>query len=463
MTYGIVAIILLVLALVWLIVSGRSGRLIDEIEATIKAGDDAQFSSLLKKNGQEVTSLNDVTYLLLRAVMHNRYGMVQEILDLGHKASDLQRCALDHEVNLLSLAISEADADVLRILLAAGMKDEVEVSSPLLNCYVHGKPEHLRVLQMFDATQILPAQNERGYTPLHVAAIKFSRNPEGVLSMIRPLLENGADVNAVTVVGNTPLDMALDETHEGAGKTEALVELLKEYGGRTGRSLRVPQPSYTGRVYFAKELPQLLTDALPCGVEVRYMDAPAQDGVPSRAQMEVYAVSEKDVEKLLSHQAYVEVCVKGQAGEDPLQVAARALSVLVKLASMPDIVGVQFEQAVIVSEDYKLCDEDSFNPLLYTTLHFGQYKDEFVMVDTAGLSRFGLPEVELIVNCKTLAKNKKIGLARLVADLSSVAIMGTSAWEPGHTATLCGLFCKIGYGKHSVTEKEGFVFMIAPS
>ena len=126
MTYGIVAIILLVLALVWLIVSGRSGRLIDEMEAAIKAGDDAQFSSLLKKNGQEVTSLNDVTYLLLRAVMHNRYGMVQEILDLGHKASDLQRCALDHEVNLLSLAISEADADVLRILLAAGMKDEVE-------------------------------------------------------------------------------------------------------------------------------------------------------------------------------------------------------------------------------------------------------------------------------------------------------------------------------------------------
>lgn len=462
MTYGIIAIILLVLALVWLIVSGRSGRLIDELESAIKAGDDALFSSLLKKNGQEVSNLNDVTYLLLRAVMNNRYGMVQEILDMGQKASDLQRCALEHDVNLLNLAISEADADVLRVLLAAGMRDDVEVASPVLTCYVYGKSEHLRVLQMFDAAQILPAQNERGYTPLHVAAIKFSLNPEGVLSMIRPLLENGADVNAVTAVGNTPLDMALDETHEGAGKTEALVELLREFGGRTGRSLRVPVPSYTGRVYFAQVLPQPLTDALPGGVEVHYMDAPAQEA-PSRESMEAHAVSEQDIDKLLSHQAYVEVKVVGQEGEDPLQVAARALSVLVKFAAMPDVVGVQFEQAVIVSEDYKLCDDDSFNPLLYTTLHFGQYKDEFVLVDTAGLSRFGLPEVELIVNCKTLAKNKKIGLARLVSDLSSVAVTGTSAWEPGHTATLCGLFCKIGYGKHSVTEKEGFVFMIAPS
>lgn len=462
MIYGIVAIILLMLVAGWYVLSGRFGRRVNEMDAAIKAGDEEKLTSLLLQNRQVAASLNDVTFLLLKAVMHNRYGMVREILDLGQKAADLQRCALEHGVDLLNLAIQEADADVLRILLAAGMKESAEAAAPFLTCYVYGRPEHLRVLQMFDAVQVRPEQNERGYTPLHVAAIKFSQNPEAVLSMVRPLLENGADVNALTVGGNTPLDMALDVTHDGAGNTETLVELLKSYGACSGRCLRVPEPAYSGRVFFSDELPEQIDSELPDGVSVQYVNSPAETA-PLREKAEQYAVPEQNAHKLYSHRTYVEVCVKGHKGEDPLKVAARALAVLSNVAEKPGVVGVQFEQALLVADDYKLAEDEAFNPLLYASFHFGQYKDEFVLVDTSGLSRFGLPEVELVVNCKTLEKNKKIGLARLVADLSSVAVTGTSAWEPGHTATFCGLLCKIVYGKHSVTEKEGFVFIISPS
>lgn len=462
MTYGIVAIILLTLALVWFVFSGKSGRCVDDMDAAIREGNDAKLSSLLQQNKRVASCLNDVTFLLLKAVMHNRYGMVREILDLGQKAADLQRCALEHGVDLLNLAIQEADADVLRLLLASGMKESAESAAPVLTCYVYGRPEHLRVLQMFDAMQIRPEQNERGYTPLHVAAIKFSKNPEAVLAMVRPLLESGADVNALTAVGNTPLDMALDVTHEGAGDTEPLVELLKSYGACSGRCLRVPEPEYSGKVFFSAGLPKQVDCELPEGVQLRYVDAPA-DSASLREMADVYAVPERNVSELLAHRSHVEVYVKGNKGEDPLKVAARALDVLVKIAGNAGMVGVQFEHSLLVADDYKLADEDSFNPLLYATFRFGQYKNKYVLVDTAGLSRFGLPEVELIVNCKTLAKNKNVGIAQLVADLSSVALSGTSAWEPGHTATLCGLFCKIAYGKHSVAEQDGFVFMISPS
>ena len=460
MTYGIVAILLLILAVVWYVVTGRTDKRMDELEAAIEQGDEGRFSALLKASPEVVSNISDVTFLLLRCILLNRPSMVQEVLDLGHRGAELQECALEHEANLFATAIDCADTDVLRMLLAAGMKERVEECAPALYCYVVGKPEHLKVLHALDADDITEKQNPLKYTPLHVAAIRFAEHPESILAMIKPLLEAGADVNALTEGGNTPLDMALDRTHEGCGDTGALVELLLSYGARRGRSLRVPEPTYCGRLYYSIEHPELVLNDLPEGVEVQLHAEPDAD-LPDAQKMSEFAFSDAVVSKVQTHRSYAELCVKGRKGEDPLEVAARGLSVLTRLAAVPEAVGVRFADSVLLDpKQGELVMNGEYCPMLYTALKFAQTDDGLIVVNTSGLSGFGLPEIELVINRKELRKHKKTDLSDVVSDWSSVIVAGASAWEAGHTATICGMFCRIGYGRHGITENEGPVFVV---
>ncbi len=460
MTYGIMAMALLILALLWLLFSGRGdSRHVDAMDAAIEAGDEAMLTALLKKHPRVAASVNDVTFLLVKAVMQNRASMVQELLDLGHRAADLQRCARDHATDLLNVAIRDADADVLRMLLVAGIKETEEETAPLLMCYIVGRPEHLLVLQRFEAMRMAEAQNAAGYTPLHAASIRFSSNPTVILQMVRELLEGGADVNALTAGGNTPLDLAMDQTHEGVGDDDSLVQLLLAYGAKSGRCIRVPEPAYRGRVYVGGRPAPLPHVELPAGVKL----ASVQGRLGAAECQELLAynnIQGAAADAFLAHKAYVEVTVQGEPGEDPLKVAERALSVLVQLVAMADVVGVQFEQTLLTDASPILETEGAFNPFLYTALRFAQYRKDYFLVDTAGLASFGVPELELIVECKSMRRKHRALLSQLLVDLSSAALSGHSAWEPGHTATLCGKFCRISYGKHSITENVGFVFLV---
>lgn len=460
MTYGVIAILLLILAVVWYIVTGRNDKRMDELESAIARGDDELFSGLLKASPKVAENVSDVTFLLLKSIMANRESMVQDLLDLGHSVNEVQRCAIDHGVDLLSVAIEMAGVDVLRMLMSAGMKETQEVSPPVLTCYAAGKPEHLKILQMFDATEFSATQKQTGFTPLHVAALGFAEKQEVILAMLKPLLEGGADVNAMSAGGNTPLDMAMDKTHAGAGNTDALVELLLAHGARRGRSLRVPVPSYSGRLYFADSLPALADSDLPAGVQLvshAYKTADL-DGADFPQE---FTTTPAGKAALQAHRSYVDVLVRGKQGEDPLEVAGRGLQVLTSLSKTPGVVGVQFEKSLLVPSEYVLVEEDgSFSPLLYADLRMGYTQDKMILVDTAGLSRFGLREVELIVAEKNVKKDRTSLLSGLVADLSAAVLAGSSAWEAGHTASLRGMFCRIGYGKHAITENEGFVFLV---
>lgn len=462
MTYGIIATLLLLIGIIWFIISGRADRSVDEMERVIVAGDEERLAVLLKNSPQVADSLNDVTYLLMKSVAYNRPSMVQELLGVGHRATDIQSCARDHEVDLLCSAIGEADAEVLRILLSAGMKESLEKYAPVQMCYMMGRPEHLRVLEMFDATGMTEEQNARKYTPLHAAAIRFSENPQVILPMVSALLQKGADVNALSSGGNTPMDMALDETHEGAGQTELLVDLLRAHGGTTGRILRVPQPMYDGAVYFSGSTPDCGAIELAEGVEIVACNE-SDTTLPANEELEACGLTPESLAALRKHRSYVLVRVKGKAGDDPLQVASKGLSVLVQLTNLPGMVGFRFEKNFIPTRDFIYSEEGEFNPMIYTSLKMAHTEDDYILVDTSGLSRFGLAEVELIINRKVLNKNKHLALGELIADLSTAAISGKTAWEAGHTATLRGMFCQIAYGKHSVTHNDGIVVIVAES
>lgn len=457
MTYWIVAITLTAILVAWYMWSGKSSKAVDAMDAAICAGDEEALSRLLKEHPEVVAELNDVTFLLMKSVLLNRPGMVQEVLDMGHRGRDLQQCALLHDVNLLNLAIEKADADVLRMLLVAGMDVGAETVAPVLVCYSEGKPEHLRVLEMFEATTIGAEQNETCLTPLHVASVAFSENAEAILQMVGRLLESGADVNAMTTGGNTPLDAALDETHDGAGDSAALVELLRQHGGVTGRSLRVPNAAYTGCVYLASALENLPAVELPDGVRMQLINAPVGKELPLEG-MEFFGVTDAELGKIKAHKAHVQVSVSGAHGEDPLAVAKRCVVALYRIAEQTDCVAVQLGDSIVVEDDYHLEDDAPCNPMLYAPVKLGRVENKYIVMDTDGLAVFGLSEVELVMEQKLLKKNKKLNLMELIWNLRGVASAGVSAWENGHTASVNGVFCRIFQGKHALTEKEGIIF-----
>ncbi|CAH8615233.1 unnamed protein product [Heterobilharzia americana] len=89
--------------------------------------------------------------------------------------------------------------------------------------------------------EVVNAKESQGHSPLHlVVAASWSAEPSGI-RLCQFLLEHGADVNSVTSLPNkehvTPLNLAyLNETSDEKSK-EALIDLLKHYGGRTYQEL----------------------------------------------------------------------------------------------------------------------------------------------------------------------------------------------------------------------------------
>lgn len=459
MTYWIVAAVLTVILVAWLTKGSKRDKVIAAMEAAIVDGDEEMLSRLLKESPAVAENVNDVTFLLVKTVCHNRGSMVQELLDLGHSGRDIQLCALAHEVDVLSSAIKDADADVLRVLMVAGMEAEAEFASPMLCCYVLGRPEHLRVLKMFDALSATEEQNERKFTCLHAVALCFEDNAEVLLQMAEEALKNGADVNALSAAGNTPLDFAMDSTHVGAGDRTALQELLLRYGAKTGRSLRIPNPSYEAVAYFSDKSPDLVALVLPDGVQVLGVDSPDAEPLPVDNLAEKSAKN-PELAQIAAHRAHVRVSVQGAGGEDPLVVVKRMLGVLMQVAALPGCAGVRHGGALVPVSCCVVDAEapDLFYPLLYTDVMTGLTGDKVYAVDTVSLTAYGLPEVELLVEEKLL-KKKGCHIQELVYLLLTELVSGASVWEDGHTVTLKNLFCLIASGKHLVTEKQGLVFV----
>jgi ankyrin repeat protein len=66
------------------------------------------------------------------------------------------------------------------------------------------------------------AKSDDGWTPLHLAAAR------GHKEIVEQLIAKGADVNAKTINGITPLDYAEGE----------IADLLRKHGGKTGEELK---------------------------------------------------------------------------------------------------------------------------------------------------------------------------------------------------------------------------------
>jgi ankyrin repeat protein len=181
-----------------------------ELIDAVKAGDGEQVARMLNADASLLSSrdANGVSAILL-AMYHGKAAIAQLFIDRGAPL-DLHEAAATGQLERVRELAPASDIN------AAG----ADGFQPLgLACYF-GHEEVARFLIGAGAGVTLASKNTMQVQPIHAATARRS------VSIVRLLLENGADPDAQQQMGYTPMDSAMQNgDHE-------IIELLKAHGAR---------------------------------------------------------------------------------------------------------------------------------------------------------------------------------------------------------------------------------------
>lgn len=177
---------------------------------------------------------------LVRAIAHERWEIVDELLNAGADASQPRESLPEYTTSLLSgtalnYALSFPRPNLVRRLLKQGAtvnERYIHGDKPLLWAVKEGHTENVQVL--LEAGASVHEQNEFGATPVLVCV---SRNPANK-QVLRLLLSNGASASQTDKPGgHSPMFFA------ALVGDAAAIDLLLEYGANPNEKYRL-RPSY---------------------------------------------------------------------------------------------------------------------------------------------------------------------------------------------------------------------------
>lgn len=250
------------------------------------------------------------------------------------------------------------DMDAIRFLLRHGANPDAGLSfPPMINALAWGNEDLVQLLLSHGATPGGMGMdiNPSGNTPLQsLCSIRCEEDKALVVSRIRELLEAGADVNALSTAGHTPLDVALEVKGDEDKPMDAqnpimpvledVVSLLKQHGALRGCQLRCPRPRFCGRVLLGEPLPDvnLLRDWCKDEPTARVDSVNhAWMGEGLGALADDASLSEAEKRAILGHNCYIEISLE-EPGAVPFELAKRYVRLLCHAAQAPGCVGIDF-------------------------------------------------------------------------------------------------------------------------
>lgn len=355
-------------------------------------------------------SFRTVTELLYLALSRGNLQGAELLLKLGMDVNAfLSPESSETTVLQTFCAEPEPDMKAIRFLLEHGANPDAGLAfPPMIDALKWGNEELVQLLLAHGATPggmdecINPSQD----TPLHsLCSARAGDNRELVIKRVKALLEAGADVNALTAAGHTPLDVAMekkgdeDKPMDKAGILPLhveLIDLLKQHGAKRGCQLRCPAPRFCGRVLVNGTLPAAAQlQALAAVEPVARLEAVnhAWKGEGLGALVDDAAMSDEQKRAVLAHTCYVEVTLQ-ENGSVPLELGQRYMRLMGSLAKMPGCVGVDYGRTVVAAEYApKLGEEPELAPAILVQgkwLNLGQDTENLV---TEGMEDLGFPEV----------------------------------------------------------------------
>lgn len=298
----------------------------------------------------------------------------------------------------------------IRFLLEHGAHPDAGLSfPPMINALAHGNDELVQLLLKFGATPggMGQAINPSGNTPLHsICSERDVSQKSHVLERVRALLAAGADVNALTTAGYTPLDVALEpkgddskavgEGNDAEPLNKELIALLKEHGALRGCQLRMPRPRFCGRVLIDGALPEADQLRNLCLGESGAVVQPVNHawmGEGLGALVGEAAMSDDEMRAALAHTCYIEITLE-EPGAVPMELALRYVKLLCSVATHSCCVGIDFGRTVIAPQyAFHLTEHPE---LILPVLVQGKLQDLGLgceSVVTEGMADFGYLEV----------------------------------------------------------------------
>ncbi len=366
------------------------------------------YAQLCDEDKKEFAVTSELLYLAL--AKGNMQG-AELLLKMGMEVN-APLPAYSSETTVLQTFCLEAEPDMeaIRFLLRHGANPDAGLSfPPMINALAWGNEELVQLLLQHGATPggMGADVNPSGNTPLHsLCSGRGGDDKERAIKRITDLLQGGADVNALTTAGHTPLDVALelkgdeekpmDESNGAMPVQDDVVALLKQHGALRGCQIRQPKPRFCGRV--------LLNGQLPDENQLRYLckDEPtarveavnhAWMGEGLGGLVDEAAMSDEQRRAALAHTCYIEITLQ-EDGAVPLELGKRFARLLAAVSQAAGCVGVDFGRTVLAAEYAPHLVEHP--ELAMGILVQGKFRDmgkggESLV--TEGLEDMGFPEV----------------------------------------------------------------------
>lgn len=304
----------------------------------------------------------------------------------------------------------EPDMQAIRFLLEHGANPDAGLAfPPMIDALKWGNEELVQLLLAHGATadgqgeSINPSCN----TPLHsLCSERAEARHELVINRVNALLAAGADVNALTSAGHSPLDVALEQKGDEEKRMDEaefmplhaeLIDLLKQHGARRGCQLRCPSPCFCGRVLVDGALPETALLESLCKDEhaatVKAVNH-AWQGEGLGALVDEAAMDDAQKAAALAHTCYIEVTLQ-EDGTVPLELGLRYLRLMGILAArLEGCVGVDYGRTVVAAAyALKLAAAPELAPSVLVHGHWDDLGQLTKNLMTDGMEELGFPEV----------------------------------------------------------------------
>lgn len=329
------------------------------------------------KNGSLATCKDSIADHLLIALQKERWKVATAMMNAGAANPIILTPPHFHALGVLEQCVLEGNKPAVRLLLEHGaLPDAGTYFPPLLYAQANGRQDIANLLLTHGAT---PQGNNPDFNPDHITALHLFCSKRGMkeadITIAARLLKEGADINARTQSGFTPLDVAMDSRFSTGTAHPELLNFLCAQGAKHGAQLSVAQASYNASVLIKGELIEL--PAVSHGCELLRKD--------------------KTTDAYQQHNHQLLMRCHSIDGELPLSTAHRLALAVQELCRSEQTIAVDLGGGYTPAPEIAAAEQ----PLLYMLKFHPCDSENRTGLETEGMVRFGLPELRAVNSIST--------------------------------------------------------------